>query len=348
MPRRFGLVIGLVVLVLAAGIGLEAVRSVMDPVVPVPDPQSPPPVQLIDIPDGATLRQVAVLLEREDLIRSEWGFVALGKLVWAERRVQAGEYALHAAMPPGDILADILNGRVYLHAVTIPEGYTLAQIAEALAQEGIVDKAEFLRVAGDRELLRSLKVDAPSPEGYLFPDTYRFPKRTKPRDVLRTMVDTLWESFTPELRARAEEMQWSPHAVLTMASVIEKETGVAAERELISAVFHNRLKRKMALQSDPTVIYGIPDFDGNLHKRDLSRENPYNTYRHRGLPPGPIASPGLGSIKAALYPAAVPYLYFVSRNDGTHQFSSTLAEHNRAVDKYQRQGRHQRLVSVTS
>ncbi len=348
MNRRLAVVIGLAAVVLAAGIGFEVVRSVMDPVVRFPDPQSPPPIQFVEIPEGATLRQVAVSLEREGLIRNRWGFVLLGKVVWAERRVQAGEYAFHAAMPPGDILADVLNGRVYLHAVTVPEGYSLEQIAETLSAEGIVEKTEFMQLTHDREFLRTLQVDAPSLEGYLYPDTYRFPRRTKPKEVIQAMVSTLWQQFTPELRARAESMSWSLHAVLTMASVIEKETGVAAERALISAVFHNRLKRKMALQSDPTVIYAIPNFDGNLRKHDLMFNSPYNTYRYRGLPPGPIASPGLGSIKAALYPAAVSYLYFVSRNDGTHQFSSTLAEHSRAVEKYQRHGRRQRLVSVTS
>jgi len=181
----------------------------------------------------------------------------------------------------------------------------------------------------------------------LFPSTYRLARRVKNKDVIATMVDSLRQVFTPELQARAKEVNMSVHDVLTLASVIEKESGVESERELVSAVFHNRLRRHIPLQSDPTVIYGIQNFDGNLTKRDLAAAGPYNTYRITGLPPGPIANPGAGAIRAALYPAPTTYLYFVSRNDGTHQFSSTLAEHNRAVEQYQRRP-HRRTAKHVS
>jgi len=184
----------------------------------------------------------------------------------------------------------------------------------------------------------------------LFPDTYRFARATPPKDVIRTMVDQLGHVVTEEWQARAKEMNLTFHQVLTLASVIEKETGAGDERPHISSVFHNRLKRRIPLQSDPTVIYGLPNFDGNLHKKDLFHPSPYNTYRWAGLPPGPIASPGADSIRAALYPAMSKYLYFVSRNDGTHHFSATLLEHNKAVEKYQkrpfRRGPHSQISVV--
>jgi UPF0755 protein len=173
-------------------------------------------------------------------------------------------------------------------------------------------------------------------EGYLFPETYYFARATKPKDVIRTMVDGVKQLWTPELEAQAKRLHLTLHEVLTLASVVEKETGIREERELIAAVFHNRLRRRIPLQSDPTVIYGLTAFDGNLRKRDLLDPSPYNTYRIQGLPPGPIASPGADSIKAALFPSASPYLYFVSRNDGTHYFSASLEEHNRAVEKFQK------------
>jgi UPF0755 protein len=304
------------------------------------------PVRLIEIPAGATFRQVATLLKNEQLIAHYWAFRLLGKLESADRRIIPGEYAFHPGMRPTDILSDLVNGRVVLHAVTIPEGHTASQIAELLAQRGIADQAELLRLIRDREFIRSLDIEAASLEGYLFPNTYRFARHTDPKETLRTLVMGLRQSVTPDLAQRARELNLSLHQVLTLASVIEKETGVGAERELVSAVFHNRLRRRLPLQSDPTVIYGLARFDGNLKARDLALESPYNTYRIVGLPPGPIASPGLQAIRAALYPAHTNHLYFVSRNDGSHYFSATLEEHNRAVDKYQK--RNGRLAKSKS
>ena len=220
---------------------------------------------------------------------------------------------------------------------TIPEGYTLAQITEVMGQQNVTDTAEFARLVRDRAFIASLGIEADSLEGYLFPETYYFARGTKAKDVIRMMVDGLQHVWTAELQEQAARLRLSLHQVLTLASVIEKETGAKEERELIAAVFHNRLKKKIPLQSDPTVIYGLPAFDGNIHKRDLSSHSPYNTYRVQGLPPGPIASPGAHAIRATLFPAQAPYLYFVSRNDGTHHFSSTLEEHNRAVEKYQKE-----------
>jgi len=239
-------------------------------------------------------------------------------------------------MPPADILSKLLTGRVLLHTVTIPEGYTVNQIADALEERQITSRAELLRLASDKAFIKTLGIGAEAVEGYLFPDTYRFAKGTPAKDVIRTMVEQLDHIMTEEWQAKAKDMNLTVHQVLTLASVIEKETGSRDERPHISSVFHNRLKKRIPLQSDPTVIYGLPNFDGNLRKRDLSHASPYNTYRWAGLPPGPIANPGAESIRAALYPATSKYLYFVSRNDGTHHFSATLMEHNRAVEKYQK------------
>lgn len=288
------------------------------------------------IPDGATFQQVAALLEREGLIKNKAAFVLFGKSQDAERRIHAGEYELNAGMMPAEILAKLQSAQVVLHPVTIPEGLTMVQIADLMAQHAMADRDEFLRLTKDRTLVASLGVTSDTLEGYLYPDTYKFPRGVKTKEVVLAMVEHLRHMFGPDLQARAQEMKMSIHEVMTLASVIEKETGSGDERPEISAVFHNRLRKHIPLQSDPTVIYGLPNFDGNIRKKDLSNPSPYNTYRWPGLPPGPIANPGIHAIRAALYPSNSHALYFVSRNDGTHHFSATLTEHNEAVEKYQK------------
>ncbi len=293
--------------------------------------------RIVLIPEGSTFQQVASLLKGEQLIRSRWAFLLLGRTREIDRKIRPGEYELDASLSSQEILAKLLSGRVVLHPVTIPEGYNLAQIADVLAAQEVTDAKEFTKLVRDRTFISTLGIEADSLEGYLFPETYSFPRGTKAREAIKAMVDGLHRVWSADMQAQAARMKLSLHQVLTLASVIEKETGSKEERELIAAVFHNRLRKKIPLQSDPTVIYGLPAFNGNIHKRDLSIMSPYNTYRVQGLPPGPIASPGAHSLRAALFPAQASYLYFVSRNDGTHQFSSTLTEHNQAVEKYQKQ-----------
>jgi UPF0755 protein len=329
--KNIWLIAGLAAILALAG--LATVRWVTGPVVP---PSRAPSSQIVVVPEGATFRQVADQLKSRRLIRSRWVFTQLGKLNAAERRIIPGEYELHPGLSPSEILARLLNGKVILHPVTIPEGFTALQIGQILEQKGLGRAEEFVKLVHDQAFIRSLELDVTSLEGYLFPDTYRFPRNVTAQQSITAMVTGLWRTFTPEMRARAGELNMTVHQVLTLASVIEKETSTEAEQGLISGVFHNRLRRRIPLQSDPTVIYGIRAFDGNLRKRDLAAYSPYNTYRIRGLPPGPIANPGAGAIRAALYPVASSFLYFVSRNNGTHEFSSTLSEHNRAVNKYQR------------
>ncbi|MCP9446797.1 MAG: endolytic transglycosylase MltG [Nitrospira sp.] len=325
------------VLVAVAGLGAMALYQMIRwAESPLLSDSDHPSSKVVVIPAGWTLQQVAALLEREQVIKSRFAFVWLARSQDADRKIQPGEYELHAAMPPADILSKLLTGRVVLHSVTIPEGYTIAQIADILSERNITDRAEFIRLARDKSFIQTLKISAESLEGYLFPDTYRFARRTAAAEVIKTMVDQLDRVFSVEWQGRAKELGLTRHQVLTLASVIEKETGSADERPRISSVFHNRLKKNIPLQSDPTVIYGLPHFDGNLRKKDLSHPSPYNTYRWGGLPPGPIASPGADSIRAALYPASTPHLYFVSKNDGTHYFSTTLVQHNKAVEQYQK------------
>lgn len=337
----------MLVLVVVFG-GLAGYQMIRWAEAPVLSESDHPPSKIVVISEGSTFQHVASLLERERLIKSRSAFVLLGKAHEADRKIHPGEYELNAAMPPADILSKLLAGRVVLHSVTIPEGYTIGQIAEVLAQHQITDRAEVVRLAKDKSFMKMLGISAESLEGYLYPDTYRFARPTAAKDVIKAMVDQLEQVMTAEWQVRAKDLHLTVHEVLTLASVIEKETGAGDERPQISSVFHNRLKRKIPLQSDPTVIYGLPNFDGNLHKKDLSNPSPYNTYRWAGLPPGPIANPGAQSIRAALYPVPSSYLFFVSKNDGTHQFSATLVEHNKAVEKYQKRPFRRATHSQTS
>jgi UPF0755 protein len=324
----------LLVTVVALGTAtFQMIRWVERPAVP---PSQHPPSKVIVIPDRSTFQQVASLLVREGLIKSRMAFLLFGKWQSADRKIHAGEYELNAGMTPADILSRLLSGQVVLHSITVPEGLTAVQIADLLAQQGIADRKEFLQFIYDKGFMTSLAIKAETLEGYLYPDTYKFPRGVKPKEILTAMVEHVRRVFDLDLQNRAQELKMTFHEVLTLASVIEKETGVDGERADISAVFHNRLKKHIPLQSDPTVIYGLEKFDGNLRKKDLSSLSPYNTYRWVGLPPGPIANPGGQAIRAALFPSSSRALFFVSRNDGTHQFSATLAEHNEAVEKYQK------------
>ena len=297
------------------------------------------PIQphLVDIPPGTPFTQVSQILHQNHLVGPEWFFTILGRVQRVDRKIIPGEYELHTGMRPTELLEKLVKGEVYQYVLTIPEGYNVLQIADILDQKNLAPKQDILRLVRDPAFIRSLNVQAPTLEGYLFPDTYRFSRYTQPESIIRTFVNRFHEVVTPDLKDRATVMGMTLQEVLTLASVVEKETGLAAERPLVAGVFHNRLQRGIPLQSDPTVIYALESFDGNIRKADLSVNSPYNTYKVRGLPPGPIANPGLAAIHAALYPTQTDFVYFVARNDGSHQFSVTLAEHNKAVDKYQRQ-----------
>jgi UPF0755 protein len=297
-------------------------------------------LQVFEVVPGMTLKRVSQELSRQNLIRSASAFQAIALIQDKQKLIMIGEYNVSPSMLPVDILQRITSGKTVLHPVTIPEGYRITEIADLLHKQNLADKENFLQQTKNMELVTGVSAD--SLEGYLFPETYHFGKFTSEETIVKKMVATFKErALKQKFLKRAKEIGFSYHEIITLASLIEKETGKDSERKQISSVFHNRLKKNMRLQTDPTVIYAIENFDGNIRKRDLKIDSPYNTYRYKGLPPGPIASPGLKAIVAALYPAKTANLYFVSRQDGSHQFSTTLNEHNRAVQKYQlRRVRH--------
>jgi UPF0755 protein len=294
------------------------------------------PEVLFTVNPGDPLSRVASRLASEGLVRDARAMEWLARWRGVAGRLHAGEYRLRASLAPGEILERLTEGRVATYEVVVPEGFTAAQIATRLAQAGLVDAEAFRAAVEDPELAAELGVPAPRLEGYLFPETYHLPRGLPSASVARVMVEEFQQVWA-ELAPRAAARGLSQHEVVTLASIVEKETGAASERPRIASVFANRVARSMRLESDPTVIYGIPDFDGNLRRRDLeNEENPYNTYRIAGLPPGPIASPGREALAAVVEPEESDYLYFVSRNDGTHVFSKTYREHVNAVNRYQR------------
>ncbi len=298
--------------------------------------------KIVDVPYGANLRTVAQVLAGEGIIRDSTYFIIAGKLIGVEKVIKPGEYAMHTHMRPLQILDLLKRGDIYKHPVIIPEGYTIRQIAKLLEDKQLADKKTFIGLTRDRGFIHSLKIQTDNLEGYLFPSTYSIAKSTASEEIIRMMVRAFQDVYTQELKDRAQQLHLTQHQVVTLASIIEKETSMDAERPIIAAVFHNRLKRHIPLQSDPTVIYALPNFNGNLKRVHLKMNSPYNTYRSPGLPPGPIANPGRASIYATLYPASVDYLFFVSRNDGTHYFSRSLQEHNLAVSMYQKMRRVKR------
>jgi len=287
------------------------------------------------ISPGQSFNEIAKDLFHQNLITSVTKLKLIARIKKSDRSIVAGEYELSAAMPPLEILKRLTDGSVRLHRLSIPEGYNIAQIAEKVADAGFSDRKAFIDAACEEQQVQKAGINAKTFEGFLFPDTYYFSGDVSPQQIISAMVDRFDAAFLPEWEKRALEMGFSVLEIVTLASIIEKETGVASERPIVSSVFHNRLKRNIRLASDPTVIYGIKDFDGNITKKNLTTRTPYNTYMNSGLPPGPIANPGSASIEAALFPAETDYVYFVSKRDKTHHFSKTLAEHNRAVRKYQ-------------
>lgn len=292
--------------------------------------------RVLEVPPGRPFAAVARDLEAAGVVRDARVLGWYARLTGEADQVKAGEYEFPSDLTPRQVLGRLVRGEVRQHQVTIPEGWTAREIANLLGAERLTEPAAFVARAEDAAFARGLGVPADRLEGYLFPDTYRFVRGLAPDQILRAMVGQYRANVPEALLLEAKAQGLTEHQLITLASIVEKETGRADERPFVAAVFRNRLRRRMALQSDPTVIYGMPGFDGNIRKADLLRWTPYNTYRISGLPLGPIANPGLAAIEATVRPAEVPYLYFVSRNDGTHVFSSTLAEHERAVDRYQR------------
>jgi len=298
-------------------------------------PVTPPAAVLLNVESGASLSRIAQQLEQQGVVRSATAVKLLARLRNQSREIHIGTYRFTDTAAPAEILSRLVSGDVEQVSLTIPEGFTLEQIGDRLEEQGLADRERFLQLCRDPQLIASFDIPAANLEGYLFPETYRFTPGLSERELIRMMVQQLFTRLDERLLSAAKQRGLKRHQLVTLASIIEKETGQADEMPLIASVFHNRLERKIPLQTDPTVIYGIADFDGNLTRRHLTTATPYNTYLIRGLPPGPIASPGIGALYAAAHPAESNYLYFVSRGDGQHAFSTTLQEHNRAVRRYQ-------------
>jgi len=283
-----------------------------------------------------TFRTISRDLARQKLLRFPELFSLLARLQHRDQEVRAGEYLFDSSWNPGEILDALCRGRVVLRKVTIPEGSTVKQISVLLERAGLADPLDVLHAHRDPAFLDELGLEGESLEGYLFPDTYHFAEGLPTREILKAMVERFHQVYEPEVREGQDAMGLTVLEVVTMASIVEKETGRQEEKPLVASVLHNRLAKRIPLQCDPTVIYGIEGFDGNLTRRHLKTPTPYNTYTNTGLPPGPIANPGLEALRSVVDPEKTKYLYFVSKNDGTHHFSSSLKEHNRAVRRYQK------------
>ncbi len=291
--------------------------------------------KLLVIHPGQGFNASLTALSNAGIITHPLKFKIVARYKGYDKRVKAGEYKLSLSMPPLAIMVEMTKGKDRLYRLTIPEGYNLKEIAKLVEKAGFCTGEAFLEKAMDPEFARESGIAGETFEGYLFPETYLFPRKVSPERIIETLLGEFRNHFQEEWKKRASNLGFSIHQVVTLASIIEKETGTAVERPIISSVFHNRLKKGMRLETDPTVIYGIKNFDGNITRKHLRTRTPYNTYMIRGLPPGPIANPGAAALEAALYPDNTKYIFFVSKGDTTHKFSTNLRAHNRAVRKYQ-------------
>jgi UPF0755 protein len=325
--RRAAVIVAAVILILGT---LSFYRYSTSPVNHLTGPK------IVEIPKGTSFLKITEIMNEAGLVENRFFFwiLAIGK--GAARQIRAGEYEITGNLSPSQIIDKLVRGEIKTYTVLLPEDITASEVARRLLADKLINEQEFFQLCSDREFLSSLGIEADHIEGYLFPDTYQFNRSMTTKEVIRTIVKRFWREITPEMRRRAKELGLSLNDWLTLASIIGKESGNKEEKPLISAVFHNRLRRGMKLQSDPTAVYYLEQQGKQVKevlRSHLRRETPDNTYIVSGLPPGPIANPGADSLKAALYPAKVDYLYFVAKNDGSHQFSSSLSAHNEAVQK---------------
>jgi UPF0755 protein len=294
--------------------------------------------QFVEIPQGAGSVAIAKRLADAGVVRDVNSFRLALWVTGEGRRLQAGEYRFDQPMSARQVADKIARGDVYVRPITFPEGLTIKQMGALYESKGFGPAREFVTAAKNGSLVSAVDPEAKDLEGYLFPDTYKLPRHATAEQLVARMVAGFMKTLTPALIDGAEAREMTVRQLVTLASIVEKETGNSDERPRVAAVYANRLKVGMGLQCDPTVIYALERagrYSGNLTRENLQFDSPYNTYRYAGLPPGPIASPGRASIEAAASPADVSYLYFVSRNDGSHAFATTLEEHNRNVQQYQ-------------
>ena len=302
-----------------------------------PVPATPSRVTIV-FEQGTPTSQIFRKLAREGVVEDAHLAEIYYRLYRGKTRLQAGEYQFDKPMPIDEAINRMGRGEVLTHAVVVPDGLTAEETFQLFWSRGIGGPEGFQRAVRGTELLPGLTSGVSDLEGFLFPDTYLVTRSTPARAIVDMMTAQFRKNFTPDMREKAERLRLSIAQAVTLASIVEKESGLSREGPTIASVYLNRLKRGMRLQADPTVIYALEragKYDGNLRRVDLSLDSPYNTYRYPGLPPGPIAAPGKASLAAAAHPADVDFLYFVSRNDGSHEFARTLDEHNRNVQKYQ-------------
>lgn len=332
------LLVSLLVVVVLVGGGAAAFAFYMVNRIQEPYKGFPEPERFVEIPPGTGAAEIRRRLVESGVVSDELAFRAA--LMWTgqSRALKAGEYRFDRPMSVVDVVEKLARGDVYGHPITFPEGLTIREMAEIVESRGFGKADEFIKAARDGSLVNDLDPAAKDLEGYLFPETYTLPRGTPVATLVSLMVERFRDTYTALEPKRSGQVDLSTRQIVTLASLVEKETASAEERPLVAAVYANRLKAGIGMQCDPTVIYALERagrYTGNLTRADLQFDSPYNTYRYAGLPPGPIAAPGQASLEAAANPADVPYLYFVSRNDGTHAFAATLDEHNRNVFQYQ-------------
>lgn len=331
-PFRWGLI-----LLLAGSLWIGARFYVAEAMSPVSAPAAAV-TAAVTIQKGATVREIGDQLAQKGLIRNKNAFLILARMTGKEKQLKAGSYRISSAWPLSKILDRVVGGQVATSRVTIPEGYNLAQIRELLAARGFVNADAFRDALNTGDFSYAFLKDIPQGEqrleGFLFPDTYEVRDDITAKEIIDLMLKRFDQAFTPDLRQRAAALGWSCREVVTLASLVEREAKLDQERPLVASVFLNRLKYGIPLGSCATIQYILGEPKDPLTYADLKIPSPYNTYLHQGLPPGPIANPGLASIKAVLYPAQEDYLYFVARGDGSHQFSRTLGEHETAARRY--------------
>ncbi len=290
------------------------------------------------VKSGQSNSAIARTLEKKHLIASSTLFKVVVRLMGKTQALKSGEYEIKGNLSLIALIGILEKGKGVLISVTIPEGYRMTEIFALLKSTGFQNSGRYMKWATDKNFIAGLKIPVKVNmlEGILFPDTYRFPKNASEKLILRRMVENFKKRIPKDYKLKARRAGLSFYQAVTLASIVEKETGRASERPTISSVFHNRMAIKMRLQTDPTVIYGIKDYAGNIRRKHLKMYHPYNTYVIKGLPPTPIASPGVKSLMAAVNPKKTKFLYFVARGDGTHEFTSNFKDHDKAVTKYQR------------
>ena len=296
------------------------------------------PSARVEVRRGQRTASILQQMQKEGVLRDHWIPLVYMQLLRRNDSLKAGVYEFNKPLSALDVVDKLVRGEVVLKTITVREGLDRFAVAKLFAAEGLGTEEEWNAATGEADLIRDLAPEAQSLEGYLFPDTYKFDPGTSAATIVRAMVANFRKHWGGELATITTGLD--PHQTVTLASIVETEARLPQERPIVASVYLNRVRRRMLLGADPTVIYAMKlegRWDGNIRKADLQMDSPYNTYRKPGLPPGPIANPGLASLRAAAAPATTPYLYFVARNDGSHVFATNNAEHNRNVEKYQRQ-----------